>query len=1083
MTTPIRIEDLPGPHALPVLGNLLDIDSASPFVGLMRMAEEYGPIFRLITPGGPRVIVTGADLMDELCDDTRFDKKVAAGVAAVRDSGAGAGLFTADTADPLWHRAHNILLSPFSLQSMQDYMPMMLDLAEQLMAKWERVNPDEEVDVPADMTRLTLDTIALCGFGYRFNSFYRDTSHPFISAMMRTLAESQHRSRELPIQTRLRVRAQRRLAEDQAFMNDLVDRLIADRRAQGAEAETRDLLGRMLTGVDPKSGEGLPDENIRAQCITFLVAGHETTSGLLSFALHFLIKDPDVTARARAEVDEVLGSTARPTFEQVHRLRYVTQVLNETLRLWPTAPGFTRAPFEDTVLGGRYAIPAGTPVTVLLPSLHRDPAVWGPDAARFNPDHVAPERLAAVGPNVLKQFGTGQRACIGRQFALQEATLVLGMLLQRFELIDHRDYELKIKTTLTIKPDDFWIQVRRRPDRPTEHPTAATATDGRAAAVAANEAPAVLSVDRHDTPLLVLYGSNLGTAEGIATKLAREGTERGFAVTVGALDEHVGELPPAGATIVVCASYNGMPPENAARFSGWLRDPATAPDACAGVGYTVFGCGNSEWATTYQAVPTALDTELEAHGARRVHPRGEGDARADFDAAYRGWHAELWTDLARALDLPADVGAAPVTTGRPRLSVSMVNRQLANPVIMSYAAHPAVVRDNRELNGMGGTRPAARSTRHIDVVLPAGTTYRTGDHLGVLPRNSIENIQRVMRRFTLDAGTYLTIIPNSGSHTHLPIDEPAPLLGVLGSCVELQDVATRSDIETMARHTDDPAQRAELLSLVGDDEESSRRYREQVFVPYRSQLDLLERFPACSLPFENYLDMLPPLRPRYYSISSSPLVDAEVCSITAGVLRVPARGGDGEYRGICSNHLAVMAPNSTVFTFVREPTIAFRPPADPAVPMIMVGAGTGLAPFRGFLQDRAATAQRGTAVGPSLLFFGCREPEQDHLYADELRDLAKLASTTLRTVYSTRPEDGRRYVQHEILHRHDEVWDLIERGAAVFVCGNANTMAPGVRAALADVYRQHTGGTSAQAQDWLTDLRVQDRFLEDIWGS
>ena len=93
---------------------------------------------------------------------------------------SSAGLFTANTADPLWHRAHNILMSPFSLQSMRDYMPKMLDIADQLMDKWSRLNPGEEIDVPADMTRLTLDTIALCGFGYRFNSFYRDTPHPFV---------------------------------------------------------------------------------------------------------------------------------------------------------------------------------------------------------------------------------------------------------------------------------------------------------------------------------------------------------------------------------------------------------------------------------------------------------------------------------------------------------------------------------------------------------------------------------------------------------------------------------------------------------------------------------------------------------------------------------------------------------------------------------------------------------------------------------------------------------------------------------------------------------------------------------------
>ena len=766
----------------------------------------------------------------------------------------------------------------------------------------------------------------------------------------------------------------------------------------------------------------------------------------------------------------MLGATALPSFEQVHRLRYVTQVLNESLRLWPTAPGFTRAPFEDTVIGGRYAIPAGTPITTLIPMLHRDQSVWGPDAEEFDPDHVASERLAALRPNAFKPFGTGQRACIGRQFALQEATLVLGMLLQRFEFVDHGNYELKIKTTLTIKPDDFRIRVRRRADRPIDHPIAAPASaDGRI--TAGNEAPAVLAVERHGTPLSVLYGSNLGTAEGIATKLAREGTERGFAVTVGALDDHVGDLPADGATIVVCASYNGMPPENATRFCSWLRDPATATDACAGAGYTVFGCGNSEWATTYQAVPTLLDTQLEAHGARRLHPRGEGDARSDFDAQYRSWYATLWSDLAGALQLPASV-AAPAATG-PRLSVSILNRQLTNPVIMSYRARPAVIRANRELNGVGGTRPANRSTRHIDVALPAGTTYRTGDHLGVLPRNSIDLIQRVMRRFTLDAGMYLTIMPNSGSHSHLPIDEPAPLLGVLGCCVELQDVATRSDIETMARYTEDAEQRAALQALAGDDEESHRRYRERVFTPYRSILDLLEEFPACSLPFEVYLDLLPPLRPRYYSISSSPLVSPDICSITTGVLRAPARGGDGEFHGICSTHLSLTAPNSTVFAFVREPTIAFRPPDDPSVPMIMVGAGTGLAPFRGFLQDRAAVAEQGASVAPSMLFFGCREPEQDELYGDELRELTKLASTTLCTVFSNRPHDGRRYVQHEMLARADEVWDLIERGAAIFVCGNANTMAPGVRAALVDIYRQHTGRSSAEAQDWLTRLRVR----------
>ncbi|MDT7609253.1 MAG: cytochrome / NADPH-cytochrome reductase, partial [Pseudonocardiales bacterium] len=138
--------------------------------------------------------------------------------------------------------------------------------------------------------------------------------------------------------------------------------------------------------------------------------------------------------------------------------------------------------------------------------------------------------------------------------------------------------------------------------------------------------------------------------------------------------------------------------------------------------------------------------------------------------------------------------------------------------------------------------------------------------------------------------------------------------------------------------------------------------------------------------------------------------------------------------------------------------------------------------FRGFLQERAAQAEQGRPVGPSLLFFGCRDPERDYLYADELRDLAKLCPLRVRTVFSQQPQNGRRYVQDELLARHDEVWELLEQGGAAFVCGNANTIAPGVRAALADIYRQHTGGSAAQAQAWLAELRAADRFLEDVWG-
>jgi cytochrome P450/NADPH-cytochrome P450 reductase len=598
------------------------------------------------------------------------------------------------------------------------------------------------------------------------------------------------------------------------------------------------------------------------------------------------------------------------------------------------------------------------------------------------------------------------------------------------------------------------------------------------AAIPAPRAEPVPSVAPHGGRLAVLFGSNLGTAEALATRLAQEGTERGFDVSLGALDEHVDDLPRDGATVIVCSTYNGTPPDNAAAFCRWIAN--APPDAARGVSYTVFGCGNTEWASTYQGVPTMLDQQLEAHGGRRLHPRGEGNVAGDFDAAYRSWHGDLWAETASALGLPAAAAAA--APAGPRLSITLTNRQVSNPVIMSYRARPARVRVNRELLAAGPGGTPDRSTRHLEIALPEGMPYRAGDHLGVLPRNNVDLIRRAIARFGLDAGQYLTIIPNGGTHTHLPIDEPTPLLGVLASCVELQDVARRGDIEVLARYTDDPAQKAALQSLAGDDEESQARYREQVFAPNRSVLDLLDRFPACRLPFEEYLDMLPPLRPRYYSISSSPVVSPEVCSITTGVVRGPARSGSGMFTGVASGHLAQLPQDGTVFVFVREPSIAFRPPPATDVPMIMVGAGTGLAPFRGFLQERAAQREQGLPVARSLLFFGCRTSLGDQLYADELRDHERQGVVRVETAYSQEPGRPGRYVQEAVLDCADEVWDLLQQGAVVLVCGNAATIAPGVRRSLAHIFRERTSATDADAEAWLAGLRAADRFVEDIWG-
>ncbi len=244
-------------------------------------------------------------------------------------------------------------------------------------------------------------------------------------------------------------------------MNELVDAVIRE-RVEHPHADADDLLELMLRAARAGGPGALSEVNIRYQIITFLVAGHETTSGALSFALYYLSKHPDVLAEATAEVDRVWGAAERPAFEQVAKLRYVRRVLDEAMRLWPTAPVYGRAARADTVLGGRYAMKAGEGVLVVIPAVHRDPDLWGPDALEFDPDRFTSERVKFRPAHIYKPFGTGERACIGRQFALHEAVLVLGTILRRYQLEADPSYELKVQERLTLMPQGFRLALRRR---------------------------------------------------------------------------------------------------------------------------------------------------------------------------------------------------------------------------------------------------------------------------------------------------------------------------------------------------------------------------------------------------------------------------------------------------------------------------------------------------------------------------------------------------------------------------------------------------------------------------------------------
>lgn len=1033
--------------------------TSTPLQFAMQLARRTGPVFHRRLHGRDTTFVSSLELVSELADETRFEKAIGPALENVREFAAD-GLFTAYNDEPNWAKAHDILMPAFALGSMRTYHPAMLKVARRLMASWDRrLAEGAPVDVPEDMTRMTLDTIGLAGFGFDFESFGREQPHPFVDAMVRCLEWSMTRLARKPGEDHSEKDAAFRA--DAAYLASVVDEVIEARTASGDAApdsagETPtadDLLGLMLGATHPDDGTTLDLANIRNQVITFLIAGHETTSGALSFALYHLLKDPVALRLARREADELFGDAADPdpSFEDVGRLAFTRQVLNEALRLWPTAAAFTRQAKKDTLLGGRYPLRAGQTVTVLTPMLHRDP-VWGDNPELFDPARFAPEAEATRSPQAYKPFGTGERACIGRQFALHEATMLLALLVHRYRFEDHADYELTIKETLTLKPDGFTVRLAER--------TAAHRAADRAAlavlpgTAAEDEGPAtddgLPTKVRQGTGLLLLHGTNYGTCKDFAERLADEAAALGCATEVAALDAYAGGLPADRPTVLVAASYNGRPTDDAAAFASWLEG---APEGAADqVPYAVLGVGDRNWAATYQRVPTLLDDRLAELGGDRLLPRAAADASGDMAGTVRDFTAALRIELLTRYGDPATIGA----TAAPEEARCTVSEITGGPLDALAARHGLIemtVTEAYDLTAEGHPR----KKRFLRLALPEGVTYRTADHLSVLPENTPERVARAAQALGVDPAAVLSIRQSGAGRAALPLDRPLSVRELLTHHLELNARPTAGQRALLAAHNPCPPERAALETLGEDDT--------------RTTLELIEAHPALrgALPWPVVLDLLPPMRTRHYSISSSPATDARHADLMVSLLP----GGTG------SSHLHALEAGDTVLARVQPCRDAFRIDPAEATPVVMVAAGTGLAPFRGAVADRVAAE----SPAPALLFFGCDAPDADFLHAEELRAAEAAGVLGLRPAFSERPEDGRRFVQHRIAADGDEVWELLESGARVYVCGDGSRMAPGVRAAFRDLYVRHTGGTAEESEAWLTALTTEGRYIEDVYAA
>ncbi|MCP9211927.1 bifunctional cytochrome P450/NADPH--P450 reductase [Streptomyces sp. NEAU-Y11] len=1046
--------------------------TATPTLQAMDHARRHGPVFVQRLHGKDTLFVSGLDLVTELADEQRFSKAVGPGLRYVREF-TGDGLFTAYNDEANWSKAHDILMPAFALGSMRTYHPVMLRVARRLIAGWDRhAAAGTPVDVPGDMTRMTLDTIGLAGFGFDFGSFDSEEAHPFVDAMVRCLAWSMAGlSRKPGVDYSERDEAFR---QDADYLASVVDEVIAARTAQGGtpDEEPADLLGLMLRAPHPADGTTLDEENIRNQIITFLIAGHETTSGTLAFALHFLAKHPTVLDLVRREVDGLWGDTAdpEPTFEDIGRLRYTRQVLNETLRLWPTAPSFTRTPHRDTLLGGRIPLRAGQDVRVLTTMLHRDP-VWGDNPELFDPSRFAPEAEAARSPHAFKPFGTGERACIGRQFALHEATMLLGMLVHRYRLIDHTDYRLRLKQTLTIKPEGLTLTLlpRTAADRARQDTALPTATVPGTTPAEDSSLPARVLPD---TGLLLLHGSNYGTCRDLTERLADTAGEIGCATACAPLDAHTGELPTDRPVVITAASYNGQPTDDASAFVRWLEN--AAPGAADGVAYAVLGVGDRNWSATYQRIPTLIDERLAALGGTRLLPRAEADASGDLAGSVKEFTTALRTALLEHTGDPATVGTPrDETADDGGYTVTEVTGGPLDALATRHGMTELTVTEAESLS-----HPAyPRVKRLVRLALPDGMTYRTADHLTVLPANAPALVERAARILGLGLDTVVQITARRPRRDGLAVDRPLTVRELLTRHLELQDRPTAEQFATLAGLNPCPPERQELLRLA---EDATARAAD-----HRTVLDLVEDHPALreALTLPVALELLSPVRPRHYSISSSPAVSPGVIDLMVSVLRAPARSGRGTFHGSGSGHLASLRPGDTVLARVQPCREAFRIRPDTRTPVIMVAAGTGLAPFRGAIADRGALMADGAELAPALCYFGCDAPDADFLHADELRAAERSGAVSLRPVFSEAPVDGARFVQDRVMAEADEVWRLLEAGATVYVCGDGSRMAPGVRDAFRALYTRHTPGAGEDAaHDWLRSLTVRGRYIEDVYA-
>ncbi|MCY8857713.1 assimilatory sulfite reductase (NADPH) flavoprotein subunit [Bacillus atrophaeus] len=549
------------------------------------------------------------------------------------------------------------------------------------------------------------------------------------------------------------------------------------------------------------------------------------------------------------------------------------------------------------------------------------------------------------------------------------------------------------------------------------------------------EAPAAQTISKEVT---ILYGSQTGNAQGLAENTGKTLEGRGYQVNVSSMsDFKPNNLKKIQNLLIVVSTHGeGDPPDNALSFHEFLHG-RRAPKLD-DLRFSVLALGDSSYEFFCQT-GKEFDARLEELGGTRLSPRVDCDL--DYDEPAAEWVEEVLGGLSEAQSGIAEPTPAPAPqSGEPAYSRT-------NPF-------RAEVLENINLNGRGSNK----ETRHLELSLEgSGLTYEPGDSLGVYPENDPALVDMLLEEMNWDPEEVVTVNKQG---------DVRPLKEALISHFEIT-VLTKPLLQQAAQLSADEDLR-KLLSP--GSEEKAKAYLEG-----RDVLDLVRDFGPWGVSAQEFIAILRKMPARLYSIASSLSANPDEVHLTIGAVRYDAHGR--ERKGVCSILCAErLQPGDTLPIYIQH-NQNFKLPDNPETPIIMVGPGTGIAPFRSFMQER----EEAGAEGKSWMFFGDQHFVTDFLYQTEWQKWLKDGVLTKMDVAFSRDTDEKVYVQHRMLEHSKEMFAWIQEGAAVYICGDEKHMAHDVHQALIDIIEKEGGMSREKAEEYLADMQQQKRYQRDVY--